>query len=85
MLLGMLTCKEALQRLDDYIDRELTAEEMEQVKNHIKLCRACTRKFAAEATFVAEMRSKLDRLTVPADLMEQISRTLTQRSEEGQG
>lgn len=82
MLLGMFTCKEALQRLDDYIDRELSAEELERVKRHLKICHDCTRKFAAETSFINETRRTLDHLSVPADLMSLISRTLSQTGEE---
>jgi anti-sigma factor (TIGR02949 family) len=77
MLLGMLTCREALQRLDDYIDRELSQEEMDRVRRHLKICHACTRKFATEESFVREVRAKLDHLSVPSGLMSRISVSLT--------
>lgn len=77
MLLGMLTCREALKRLDDYIDRELSTEELERVKNHLKICHACTRKFATETSFVRETRSKLDHLALPEALMRQVSQKLS--------
>ncbi len=82
MLLGMLTCKEALERLDDYLDRELSAEEIQRVQSHLKICRACTRKFASEANFIQETRRKLDRLALPPDLMGRISETLSQAQQE---
>jgi anti-sigma factor RsiW len=83
MLLGLLTRKEALRRLDDYIDRELSPEEMERVRRHLKICHACTRKFAAEQNFVREMRAKLDHLVLPPDLLRQVSAALTQADERG--
>jgi anti-sigma factor RsiW len=82
MLLGMLTCREALQRLDDYIDRELAPEEIELIERHLKICHACTRKFATETGFVREVRRTLDRLALPSDLLGSISHRLTQERRE---
>ncbi len=81
MLLGILTCKEALRRLDDYIDRELTTEEMEQVARHLHICHACTQKFTSETHIMAQLRAQLDRLQVPSGLMKGISETLTRERE----
>lgn len=78
MLFGILSCKEALQRLDDYLDRELTPEETRRVQRHLKLCRACATKFATEARFLEEMRGKLERLEVPSHLKNSISALLAQ-------
>ena len=34
-------CQEALQRLYEYLDGELTPETTEEVRRHIELCAAC--------------------------------------------
>lgn len=62
------TCEETARRLDDYLDRELTARETEMVREHLETCAACASGFAFEASVLAELRSKLQRIAMPADL-----------------
>ena len=76
MLFTFITCKEALRRLDDYIDRELTLDEMERVQRHLALCRTCARKFAFEARVLSDVREKLQRIEAPEDLVESLLRSL---------
>jgi anti-sigma factor (TIGR02949 family) len=82
MLFNLYTCKEALQRLDDYIDRELTPQEMKRVQLHLKICRTCAKKFAVEASVIAEVRAKLRRVEVPAGLKENLAEMWREVSEE---
>jgi anti-sigma factor (TIGR02949 family) len=82
MLFNLYTCKEALQRLDDYIDHELTPQERKHVQLHLKLCRKCAQKFAFEASVVAEVRAKLRRIEVPAGLKANLSEMWRELSEE---
>lgn len=83
--LDRYTCDEALRRLEDYVDRELTREEMEMVQAHLDTCAACTGQFVFEADLLASIRDKLRRINLPGDLRERISRRLEQerRAEEG--
>lgn len=67
------TCEEVFARLDDYLDRELTAEEMLLVKQHLTLCAACAGEYRFEAGVLEGVREKLRRLAIPIDLMERIS------------
>lgn len=69
-------CHEALERLDDYLDRELSAEETAKVRLHLRICRVCSKKFAFEAQFNVALREKLVRLDVPANLQEKVARPL---------
>jgi anti-sigma factor (TIGR02949 family) len=75
--LDRMTCEEAFSRLDDFIDRELSPEEMKLVQEHLDTCAACTREFTFEATLVQGVRDKLRRIAVPPDLLSRISRKLT--------
>lgn len=67
------TCEEVFARLDDYLDRELTAEEMQLVRDHLATCAACASEYRFEAGVLEGVREKLRRLAVPADLMARIS------------
>ena len=46
--LSRYTCEEAFRRLDDYLDRELSAEEMTLVREHLEICAGCAREFNFE-------------------------------------
>lgn len=83
MLFNLYTCREALQRLDDYIDRELPPQEMQRVQRHLRLCHACAKKFAFEAEIVEGVRAKLQRIHAPADLMAKVSAALSPESSAG--
>ncbi len=44
-----LTCEEVFARLDDYVDRELSAEEARLVEEHCAVCDVCAREYRFEA------------------------------------
>jgi anti-sigma factor (TIGR02949 family) len=70
------TCEEAFRRLDDYLDRELSPEEMAMVREHLETCAVCTREFTFEASLLTEVRRKVQRIDVPPGLLERINREL---------
>jgi anti-sigma factor (TIGR02949 family) len=70
------TCEEIIRRLDDYLDRELTAHEMQLVQDHLELCALCASEYAFEASTLERLRDKLQRIPAPADLMTRVSRAL---------
>lgn len=61
MFLILFSCRQTMRRMNDYLDRELSAREMRWVKSHLTICHACTAKFHFEAEFIAALRAKLDR------------------------
>jgi anti-sigma factor (TIGR02949 family) len=76
-LINLYTCREALDRLNDYLDRELSPREMQLVARHLKICRQCTHKFTFEAELLTELRAKVAHLDMPSDLMDRISASLS--------
>jgi mycothiol system anti-sigma-R factor len=77
------TCEEIFARLDDYLDRELTAEEMQLVKDHLATCAACASEHRFELGVLEGVREKLRRLSVPADLMARISARIAAEGKDG--
>lgn len=73
-----MNCNEALHRLDDYLDRELSAEEIREVAAHLDGCGHCSEEFETEEELLAAIREKLRHIRMPADLMERISQRLQQ-------
>lgn len=74
--LDRYTCDEALRRLEDFLDRELTADEMARVQAHLDTCAPCTSQFRYEATLLNGIRQRLQRTTLPPDLLTRITRML---------
>jgi anti-sigma factor (TIGR02949 family) len=68
--LTRFTCEEAFRRLDDYLDRELSASEMTLVHEHLEICAGCAREFTFEESLLTGVRGKLAQLDVelPPDL-----------------
>jgi len=71
-----LTCREAVARLDDYVDRELSEAEMGRVREHLETCEACAGHFRAEEQLLHQVREKVRRIAVPGGLMERIQKRL---------
>ena len=76
MTLDRYTCLETVRRLDDYLDRTLSAVERNEVERHLETCDACLRRFRFEAGVLDSLRSKLRQVRVPEDLREKLRKAL---------
>ncbi len=70
--LSRYTCEEAFRRLDDYLDRELSPEEMVLVREHLEVCGACAREFNFETSVLKGVGRKLQQIDLPGDLQARI-------------
>ena len=73
--LNRSNCEEAFRRLDDFLDRRLTPDEIRIIEEHLQICAWCTREFAFEASVLTGVKRKLRQLEAPPDL---VSRVLSQ-------
>jgi anti-sigma factor (TIGR02949 family) len=78
------TCEEVFRRLDDYLDRRLSADEMRQIEEHLHICDACTREFTFEASVLDGVKHKLRHLAAPPDLLTRILAQLSPPKNGGQ-
>lgn len=67
-----MTCAEVLDRLDDYLDRNLATEEVRRVYQHLDECLSCVRKYRFEQSLLEGIRSRLRRISLPPHLMASI-------------
>jgi anti-sigma factor (TIGR02949 family) len=65
-------CEEAFRRLNDFLDRRLTPEEMRIIEEHLEVCAWCTREFNFEASVLFGVKRKLRQLEAPPDLVSRI-------------
>ena len=63
-----LTCDEVLRRLDDFLDRELSPEEMQLVSTHITDCGTCASEHRFEAGLLNSLKEKLRRIRMPEEM-----------------
>jgi len=71
-----LTCEEVFERLDDYLDRELTPDQMRLVHEHLEICAVCASEYRFESGIITGVREKLRRVAVPESLRARISALL---------
>ena len=76
MTAPMLSCHETFRQLDDYLDRELTAEDLAAVELHLAHCVVCSEEFAVERDLLEELRAKLLRVRVPPGVRERLAERL---------
>jgi anti-sigma factor (TIGR02949 family) len=80
-----LTCEEVFTRLDDFLDRELSPEELRLVQEHLDTCAACADEHRFESHVLGEIRAKLRRIAVPDRLRAAIAAQLSRLEESGEG
>lgn len=62
------SCEEAVKRLNEYLDHQLTSDGRVVVLKHLEICRPCLRRFTFEQTLVISLRQKAAHLCVPPTL-----------------
>jgi anti-sigma factor (TIGR02949 family) len=70
--LDRTNCEEAFRRLNDFLDRRLSPEEMKIIEEHLEICAWCAREFNFETSVLFVVKRKLLQLDVPPDLVSKI-------------
>lgn len=66
------SCEEAVKRLNEYLDHQMTDMERLVVLKHLEICRPCLRRFTFEQTLVISLRRKVALLCVPTSVREKL-------------
>jgi len=53
-----MACREAIERLYEYFDRELTPEVRAEVEHHLRACAGCVRHFEFERAFLKFLEAR---------------------------
>jgi len=69
-------CLIALNRMQPYVDRELTPGEMEEVRRHLDECPPCAKYFDLEESFKMLVRRNACPERAPAGLVQRILQNL---------
>jgi anti-sigma factor (TIGR02949 family) len=78
-----IDCKEAAERLQDYLRRELTPEVETEMRAHIERCRPCFQHARFEENFLLMLETRAARELCPQALRKRIMDLL--RAEAGRG
>jgi anti-sigma factor (TIGR02949 family) len=61
-----MTCKEAIARLAEYLDAELTSLDLAELEAHLRACEPCRAYFATYRK-TKELVAKVNRVEMPAE------------------
>jgi anti-sigma factor (TIGR02949 family) len=75
------SCKEAFEKLDDYLFRELTPEEIKRLELHLCECIHCANAYKFEGKMLACVKKKIEQIALPADLKERVRAALDECGE----
>ena len=76
------TCEDTFRRLDDYLDRALSTDELRMVREHLDLCEVCADEHRFEASLIDQIRQKLRRIAMPEDLRARVQDALARAAAE---
>jgi mycothiol system anti-sigma-R factor len=66
------SCQEAIQRLNDFLDHELSESERVIVLKHLEICKSCLGRFTFEETLVVSLRQKVMHMHAPETLKQKL-------------
>lgn len=70
------SCAQVFARLDDWVDRELAADDLEQIQKHLEICAMCASEFRVEGQLLHVIRQKVRRIHMPPGLEARIWKRL---------
>ena len=78
--IGEDTCAEIFSMLDDYVDRELSAEDVTRVRRHLVVCAMCASEFRFEGALLRQLRAKVQRVHAPSGLLASVWKHVAEHS-----
>ncbi len=67
-----MACHDCLEQLYQYLDKELSEEELATVRHHLEECHGCSDHFYFEARFMRKIHDAFAGERAPGDLRERI-------------
>lgn len=74
--LSAATCAQVFARLADYLDGELSAEEMRLVEHHLELCEVCASEYRFEESVLSVLKQRARSDAVPETLRQRVTSML---------
>ncbi len=70
------TCRQAFDRIYEYLDQVLDGEELRLVEEHLAICEGCTEHFAFEEKLLDRVREQCRSARAPEGLRRKITQLL---------
>jgi mycothiol system anti-sigma-R factor len=71
-----MNCEETFRRLQDYLDRELSPTELEEVQAHLNHCGPCEEEYRFEQSVLRHVRRCMGEEPCPDDLLARVQLVL---------
>ena len=81
--LSRTNCEEAFRKLNDYLDRRLSAEETRIIEEHLEICAWCAREFNFETSVLHGLKRTVKQIEAPPGLLSRILSQLPPTEEPG--
>ena len=75
------TCQEAFELLEDYLDKELSCEDLDKLKMHLERCEGCAEAYRLEASILESVKNKVCDCCLPNDLAQRINKAIDEAAE----
>lgn len=79
------SCSQVFARLDDWVDRELSPDDLEQIQRHLEICARCATEFRLEGELLRTIRGKVRRIRLPEGLEARVWRRIVRANAEQRG
>jgi len=81
--MGMIRCEDALARLWEYLDDELTRDVEAQIRKHLEICNRCYPQYDFQRAYFGYTRRIQDRHHAPPELRRRIFRMILEQEARG--
>ena len=71
------SCAQVFSRLDDWVDRELSTEDLGQIQRHLEICARCASEFRVEGDLLRTLKAKVRRIQLPPGFEARVWRRVT--------
>ena len=71
-----MSCEECIQKLDQFVDRELTDAEVRELKLHLEFCPPCEERYTFQADLKRLVRTCMEQDVAPASLRAKLQKIL---------
>ena len=69
-------CKEAFSRLGDFLDRELSPQEVALVEDHLAVCDICAKEYRFESDLLVHLKQRIRSAKAPSELLSRVMSVL---------
>lgn len=83
--MGMIPCEDALARLWEFLDGELSLEERDQVRRHLEVCRRCYPHYDFQRAYRRYVRRLAERERAPEECRRRLFQALLEEGRRQEG